>query len=588
MSVNSDLSDLFARFASLMDLKGESAFKSIAFSKVSRLLKDATFDVAEIARSGKLKTVEGIGPSSQKIIEEFLATGMSSDLDQVAAGIPEGLIKMLQIPGLGPKTVRLFWQERAITSVEQLEVAIASGALAGLKGVGEKKIVAISQGIALLKSSAGRLGIAEAHAIALPLLEQLRALAQVKQAEIAGSLRRRKETIGDVDLVCCLRPGNHTGESVTAAFAAFTGVQRVLGQGATKASVLTEFGLQVDCRVVPEENFGAALLYFTGSKEHNVKVRSLALDNGLTLNEWGLYKTADHDQAEKHTGHPPKLKPLASRTEADIYAALSLPLIPPELREDRGETTNPLPTLISESDLRGDLHCHTTASDGQATIEQMARAAIDLGYEYLAITDHSKSQTIANGLSAERLLAHIAAIHAVGKKLKGITLLAGCEVDILADGSLDFPDEILEQLDWVVAAPHVALRQDPDKANPRILRAIANPYVHVIGHPTGRLINAREGLPLDFPTIIAAAKQHDVALEINSGYPRLDLSETPARMAAQAGALLSLNTDAHSTPGLSERQWGLGIARRAWISPPSIINTWPLKKLRAWIQSKRP
>lgn len=595
MSKNTELSDLFARFASLMDLKGESAFKSIAFSKVSRILKDATFDIADITAQGKLKTVEGVGPSSQKIIEEYLATGKSTDLEQVAADIPPGLIKMLDIPGLGPKTVRLFWQERGVTSIDALEKAIADGTLAGLKGIAAKKLEAISQGIALLKSSAGRLGIGQADTIALPLLAQLRALPQVAHAEIAGSLRRRKETIGDIDLVCCLKPNFSDGSEVTLAFSKFPGIQRVLGQGPTKASVLIDTGngegggVQVDCRVVPAENFGAALMYFTGSKEHNVRVRGLALSKGLTLNEWGLYNNAAHDAAPKQTGHPPELAPLASRTEADIYAYLNLPLIPPELREDRGETTSPLPPLITAADLRGDLHCHTTASDGDNSIEQMALAAIDLGYEYLAITDHSKSQTIANGLNAERLLAHIAAIHAVARKLKGkITLLAGCEVDILADGSLDFPDDILAQLDWVVASPHVSLRQDAPTANARILRAIANPYVHVIGHPTGRLLNAREGLPLDFPTIIAAAIKHNVALEINSGYPRLDLSESPARLAAQSGALLSTNTDAHSTQGLNERHHALSIARRAAIPPSQILNTWPAKKLLAWMKSKRP
>lgn len=587
MSVNAELSDLFARFAALMDLKGESAFKSIAFSKVSRLLKDATFDIAEAARSGQLAKIEGIGPSSRKIIEEVLATGKSTDFEQVAADIPPGLVRMLDIPGLGPKTVRLFWQERNITSVEQLEKAIADGTLAGLKGVGEKKIQAIAEGIALMKASVGRVGIAEAEAVALSLLERLRGLPQVQKAEIAGSLRRRKETIGDVDLVCCLKPGHDDGEAVTRAFAAFPGVQRVLGQGGTKASVLTESGLQVDCRVVPSDNFGAALMYFTGSKEHNVRIRGIAQQMGMTLSEWGLYDAKAHEKADKQTGKPPRLAPVAAATETDIYRALGLPLIPPELREDRGEVDRPLPTLITESDLRGDLHTHTTASDGQHSIEQMALAAKALGYAFLAITDHSKSQVIANGLSAERLLQHIADIRAAQAKVKGIRLLAGSEVDILADGSLDYPDDILRQLDWVVASPHVALRQDPDKATARLIRAIENPYVHLIGHPTGRLIGSREGLHLVFPRIIAAAKATGTALEINAGYPRLDLSEVPARMAAEAGVMLSINTDAHSIDGFTERRWGIGVARRAWITPQQVINCFTLPQLEKWMKRKR-
>lgn len=587
MSKNTELSELFAKFAALMDLKGESAFKSIAFSKISRLLKDATFDVAARHADGTLKDVEGIGPSSLRIIDEYLRTGKSTDFDEVAAGIPPGLVPMLEVTGLGPKTVRLFWQEKNITSLEALEKAIKDGSLEGLKGVGKKKLEAIQQGIDLKRTSAGRLGIAEAEAAALPLLEQLRGLKQVKRADIAGSLRRRKETIGDVDLVCSLKDGAE-GENVTAAFVKFAGVQRILGQGTTKASVLTESGLQVDCRVVPDVNYGAALMYFTGSKEHNVRLRGLALDKGLTLNEWGLYKEKDHDKAEKETGHAPKLKPVASKTEEDIYEALGLPWYPPELREDRGEITlKKIPDLISADDLRGDLHSHTTASDGMNSIEEMALAAKALGYEYLAITDHSKSQVIANGLDAKRLLAHVDAIHKIGSKLKGITLLAGCEVDILADGTLDFDDDVLKHLDWVVASPHVALRQDTDKATARILKAIDNKYVNAIGHPTGRLINNREGLPLDFSKVIAAAKASGTALEINSGYPRLDLSETPARQAHEAGVILTINTDAHSTDGLSERTWGIGVARRAWTPPKSVLNTWTLAKLKAFIAAKR-
>jgi DNA polymerase (family 10) len=587
MSKNAELAELFSKFAAMMDLKGESAFKSIAFSKISRLLKDASFDVAALHAAGTLKDVEGIGPSSLRIIDEYLRTGQSTDFTEVAAGIPPGLIPMLEIPGLGPKTVRLFWIERGIESIEALEKAIADGSLDGLKGVGKKKIEAIQQGIELKKASAGRLGIAEAEAAAMPLLEQLRGLRQVKEAAIAGSLRRGKETIGDVDLVCCVER-EADAETITGEFVKFAGVNRVLGQGVTKASVLTDSGLQVDCRVVPAENYGAALLYFTGSKDHNVRIRGLAQDKGLTLNEWGLYKESAYAKAKKETGRPPELKPVASGTEREIYEALGLEWIPPEMREDRGETgLKKMPRLIEEGDLRGDLHTHTTASDGANTIEEMAEAAKAMGYEYLAITDHSKSQVIANGLDAKRLLKHVEAIHKAGAKIKGITLLAGCEVDILADGSMDFPDEVLKELDWVVGSPHVALGQDEEKATARILRAIENRYVNVIGHPTGRLINARHGLPLDFGKVIAAAKASGTALEINAGYPRLDLSEGPARMAHEAGVMLTIDTDAHSTAGLAERRFGVGVARRAWVTPGNVLNCQTLAKVRAFVRGKR-
>lgn len=314
----------------------------------------------------------------------------------------------------------------------------------------------------------------------------------------------------------------------------------------------------------------------------------------MTLNEWGIYKdsaTGVQMAEKKEVGKPPKAKPIASATEADVYEVLGLPYIEPEIREDRGEIQaaleGKLPKLIRREDLRGDLHTHTTASDGRASIEEMAEAAIALGYEFLAITDHSKSQVIANGLSAERLLKHVQQIHKVGEKIKGIKLLAGCEVDILADGHLDFEDAVLAELDIVVASPHVALKQDVGKATDRLLRAIDNRYVSVIGHPTGRLINSREGLPLDFSKIIQAAKKSGTALEINAGYPRLDLNEAHARAAIEAGVFLSINTDAHSTEGLSEVQYGVGVARRAWVEPRHVINcmTWP--KLRAFIDAKR-
>jgi DNA polymerase (family 10) len=344
-------------------------------------------------------------------------------------------------------------------------------------------------------------------------------------------------------------------------------------------------------RIIPSDNFGAALLYFTGSKDHNVKLRGRAQTMGMTLNEWGLYKIDEYDKAAKKTAEAPAAKPAASKTEADVYAKLGLPFIDPELREDRGEVdaalARKLPKLITRADIRGDLHSHTTASDGQASIEQMAEAAEALGYEYLAITDHSKSQVIANGLTAERLLKHVKEIHKVGARIKGITLLAGCEVDILADGHLDFEDDVLAELDIVIASPHVALKQDEAKATERLLRAIDNRFVNVIGHPTGRLINRREGLPLDFPRIFAAAAANGTAMEINAGYPRLDLNDTHSRAALEAGCTLSIDTDAHSTGELDDIGFGIDVARRAWATADRVLNCMPLAKLRDFIARKR-
>ena len=590
MSLNNELSDLFKTFAAIMEIKGESPFKAIAFSKVGRILGDMTFDIRKLCEQGKLGEVEGLGASSCKIIKEYVETGRSTDFEEVAASVPAGLLPLLDIPGLGPKTIALLWKQRGVTNLEELVKAIDAGALAGLKGIGEKKIESIKQGIALRAQAAQRMGIVDALPIASSLVERLRAMKEVKQAEIAGSLRRRRETIGDVDLICALKDMG-AGQDVSAAFVKFPEVERVLGQGNTKASVLTAGGLQVDLRIVPNENFGAALLYFTGSKDHNVKLRGRALSQGLTLNEWGLYKLDEYDKAEKKTAEPPPVKAVASRTEADVYAKLGLPFIEPELREARGEVdaalARKLPRLITLADVRGDLHMHTTASDGIATIEEMAQAALALGYEYIAITDHSRSQVVANGLTAERLMKHVREIHKVSDRLKGITLLAGCEVDILADGRLDFEEDVLSELDIVIASPHIALKQDEAKATDRMLRAIESRYVNVIGHPTGRLINRREGLPLNFEKLFAAASANGTALEINAGYPRLDLCDTHSRAALDSGCLLSIDTDAHSTDELTSLQFGIDVARRAWAEPARVINCMPLGRLREFLARKR-
>lgn len=590
MSLNQELSDLFGTFAAIMEIRGESVFKAIAFSKVGRILKDMSMDVKTLCEQGNLAEVEGLGASSCKIIKEYIETGRSADFDEAAGSVPAGLLPLLDIPGLGPKTISLLWKQRGVTNLEELVKAIDSGALAGLKGIGAKKIDSIKQGIALRAQAAQRMGIADALPIAQSLVERLREMKAVKQAEIAGSLRRRRETVGDVDLICTLRAGS-SGQEVSAAFVKFPEVQRILGQGATKASVLTAGGLQVDLRIIPVENFGAAMMYFTGSKDHNVKLRGRAQGMGLTLNEWGLYELDEYDKAGKKTAEAPAAEPVASKTEADVYARLGLPFIEPEMRESRGEIeaglAGKIPSLVTRADIRGDLHSHTTASDGAASIEEMARAAMALGYKYLAITDHSKSQVVANGLTAERLLAHVKEIHRVGDRLKGIKLLAGCEVDILADGRLDFEDEILAELDIVIASPHVALKQDEAKATDRLLRSIENRYVNVIGHPTGRLINRRDGLPLNFAKIFAAAASTGTALEINAGYPRLDLNDLHAKAAVENGCFLSIDTDAHSTGELSDIGYGIDVARRAWVGPDKIINCMPLAELLRFLARKR-
>lgn len=589
MPLNTELADLFASFAALMQIKGENPFKAIAFSKVSRVLNELTIDLREAVENGTLQNIEGIGKSSQRIIEQYVREGKSDEFADIMSNTPPGLLEMLRIPGMGPKTVAQLWKERGIASVEQLSKAIDEGTLAGLKGLGAKKIESIKAGIALRATASQRIGLRDALEIAESLVVKLKTLPQVLEVQYAGSLRRRRETIGDLDLVCAAK-SDADGEEIAKSFTQFPNVKSILGQGTTKASVVLGSGLQVDLRIVPRDNYGAALLYFTGSKDHNVKLRGLAQDKEMTLNEWGLYKLSQYDKTEKESGKPPAIKPVASKTEADVYEALGLDYVEPELREDRGEVElaakHQLPKLITQADIRGDLHTHTTASDGTATIAEMAQAAAALGYEYLAITDHSKSSVIANGLNAQRLMKHAAEIRKHDGK-HGVRLLAGCEVDILVDGRLDFDESVLKELDFVVASPHVSLKQDEAKATARILRAIESRYVNVIGHPTGRKINARAGLPLDFPRIFKAAAATGTALEINAGWPRLDLSEINARGAIANGVMLSINTDAHATVEFEQLHFGLSVARRAGTEKENVINCLSFDALQEFIQKKR-
>ncbi len=596
MPLNDELSTLFANLSALMELRGDNVFKIIAFQKVGRIIRELNIDLKKCMEEGKLCDIEGIGKGSQQIIEEYITSGKSSVYAEVSAAIPAGLVPMLQIEGLGPKTINLLWKERGVTSLDELSKAIDSGQLKTIKGMGEKKIASIKNGIEQYKSRVAtdgtamrRTGIADAAEQAEPLLEAVRKIPGVKRAEIAGSLRRRKETIGDVDLIAAVDHMDDGGPVINA-FVKLPGVVQTLGAGESKASVKVANGMQVDLRVVPDENFGAALMYFTGSKEHNVKIRGLAQKQKMTLNEWGLYKIDEYEKTKKETAKPPPIDPVASKTEKEIYKALGLAFIDPEIREDFGEVDlakkNALPKLITRADIRGDLHTHTNASDGKNTIEEMAIAAKELGYEYLAITDHSKALAMANGLSVERLIKHIENIHKISDKLKGITLLAGSEVDILVDGRMDYDDDVLKLLDIVIASPHVSLKQDTEKATARLLRAIDNKYVNVIGHPTGRLINGRDGLPLQMDKIFAAAAANGTALEINAGYPRLDLNDINARNAIAAGCMLAIDTDTHTTV-FEEITWGLGVARRAGATAKNVINCMKLLELKKFLAAKR-
>ncbi len=594
--------------ADVLEVLGANRFKVIAFQKAARVLGELTDDVAGMD-SKSLRAVDGIGKGMADRIEAFVATGELAEAAELMAKVPAGVVMMLDVPGLGPKTVALLWREAGLNDLDELTKALDTGELEALPGFGKKKIANIKKNLAFAEQAGKRVRIGEAMPLALWFVEKLRVLKQVKRIEYAGSLRRGKETIGDLDLL--VTADTEDAEVVMDAFVGLEVVTDVIAKGKTKSSVRTGEssgaagsskgggipggggGMQVDLRVVPMESYGAALMYFTGSKEHNVRLRERAIAMGMKLNEWGLTKQ-DSDEV------------VASGSEEDVFEALDLAWVPPELREDRvevalaeashkagdgiaGPPAPPgLPTLIELSDIQAELHTHTTASDGMWTIEQLATAVADRGFHTVAITDHSKGQVQANGLSDERLEKHIIAVRRVAEKLKGrITVLAGSEVDILADGRLDYPDSLLKELDVVVASPHAALTQEPAKCTARFLKAMENPYVTIMGHPTGRLVGRREGLSPDMGALFKAASERGVAMEINANHWRLDLRDTHARAAITAGVKLAINTDAHGPADLDQLQYGVLTARRAGVTKNDVVNCLSKTALAKWLKSTR-
>jgi DNA polymerase (family 10) len=575
--MNAELARAFETIADLLQITGGDAYRINSYRRVARVIKDLTDDIRVIHEAGVLREVKGIGKGTAAKIEEFIETGTIGMLEELSAKVPAGLPELLAIPGLGPKTVAQVHAELGINNLADLKQAVASGALAELPGLGARSVAKIAEGIAFLESTSGRTARGIAAEVAEAFVAALRSRDDVIQVEIAGSYRRGCETIGDIDILC-IAPA---GETVVRAFTEHPAVQKVLAAGDTKGSVVVERkgggGLQVDLRVVPEASFGAAWQYFTGSKEHNVRLRERAIKRGLKLNEWGLFRDDER---------------IAGAGEAEVYTALELPWIPPEMREDRDEfeAERDFADLIAAEDIRGDLHMHTTASDGKNSIDEMAERARDLGYAYIAITDHSKSSTIANGLSIERMESHIAAVRAADARFDDVTILAGCECDILPDGTLDYPDELLAQCDWVVASIHAAMgKGGSGKASPtaRTLAAIESPYVNLIGHPTGRLINRRAAMEIDLGEVIAAAVATGTALEVNASWQRLDLKDLHVRQALAAGARICIDTDAHRREALGGLDHGIATARRGGARKRDVINALTLKDLRQWIARKR-
>jgi DNA polymerase (family X) len=571
--INGAVSEAFNRIADLLEITGEKPFRVNSYKRVARLLKSHTEDVADIAAGDRLTELPGVGTSTADKIKEFIETGTISLLEELRNTLPEGLPDLLRIQGLGPKKVAVVHHQLGVGSIDDLKRVIESGQLAALPGFGTQSVKRISEGIAFQERSGGRTPYGAGLHIAEAMAEWLHTLPGVQRVEIAGSLRRGAETIGDIDLLCeC-----DLGERIVKAFVSHGAVKRVLADGSTKGSVTVDSvqgrEIQIDLRVVPGESFGAALQYFTGSKEHNVRLRELAIKKKLRLNEYGLYQNEDR---------------IAGETEESIYESLGLPPIPAELREDRGEfDAKPLPDLITVADIRGDLHLHTIASDGKCTIEEMALAAQKRGYEYLAVTDHSRSSTIANGLSIDRMIAHIEAIREVDRRMPQIRVLVGCECDILLDGSLDYPDDILAQCDLVVASIHAGMTSTKTTPTKRLRAAIDNPYVTIIGHTTGRLLLRRPAMEIDMADVTRAAAANGTVMEINSAWQRLDLKDIHARQAVDAGVMLAINTDSHHTDGFSQVRYGVTTARRGWVSRDHVLNTKPIGELLAWIGRKR-
>ena len=571
---NHEIAAIFEEIANLLKILQDDAkwsFKSVAYDRAKRSLESYPERVADIASdpNRKLTDIPGIGADFAKKITEILETGQSAYHQEQLAKVPHSLLELLQLQTVGPQKVRLFHQQANICCVDDLEAAAKEGRLRGLPGMSQKSEENILKAIEVFRRAAGRFSLDTADEVAATLTSWLRDCNEVEEVTPAGSLRRGRETVGDLDLLV-------TGSipaKIADHFAKFPGIAAILAKGEDKVSVKLKNDMQVDVRLLERAAYGAALQYFTGSKEHNVALRDRAKRRGWKLNEYGLF------QGEER---------LAGRTEEDIYARLDLPWIPPELRENLGEIEaaekGELPTLVELADIRGDLQMHTTASDGHASIEEMAGAAKRLGYQYILITDHSKAVTIANGLSEQRATEHIQRIHAVREKVKDIEIWAGSEVDIMGDGTLDYPNELLKQFDIVLASVHSRMTMPAQEMTSRLLRALENPYVRILGHPTGRLILRRDPFLFDLEAVFAAAKKFGIILEVNASPERLDLSDRHVKLARDRGMKIIISTDAHDPQHFGLMRYGVTTARRGWMEKSGVLNTLPPKELLAGLR----
>jgi DNA polymerase (family 10) len=574
MEKNKELARIFERMADMLEFLGDNPYRISTYRRVAEVLSELGEDVEELVRTGKIYHIHGIGQSSIEKIMEYLRTGKVSAYEELRQKVPEDLLELLEVPGIGVKTLRLAYDRLKVRTKEDFINAVKSGKLAFLPGMGEKKIQNILRGLELWEKSKERMTLLEAYEIGRSILKHFEALKGLyENIELAGSLRRRKETIGDIDILISAKKENWP--KLHQHFITYAGVKEVLFSGETKSSVILQEGRQVDLRTVEPHQWGAALQYFTGSKEHNVRLRDIAKAIGLKLSEYGLFKS---DTEER----------IGGSTEEEIYELLGMEWIPPELRENTGEIElamqRALPRLVELKDIKGDFHMHSNWSDGLNTLEEMVEACYQLGYEYMVIGDHSQSARVANGLDPARYKEQFKLIERLNQyyNSKGFYILRGCEVDILPDGSLDLPDSLLEEFDFVVASIHSRFNQDNTY---RILKAMENPFVNLIGHPTGKAYGTRQGYPLDMERIIQMAKETNTALELNTY--RADLSPENIRRCMEVGTMIAIVTDAHSTKHLSYMELGVGLARRGWAVPELVLNTRDVKGVREFVRRKR-
>ncbi|WP_417395149.1 DNA polymerase/3'-5' exonuclease PolX [Gimesia chilikensis] len=571
---NAEIARQFEELADLLEIQGANPFRLRAYRNAARTISGLPDSIQEIVHNDpkELQELPGIGKDLAEKIQTIVESSTLPQLEELKEQIPPDVVRMLDIPGIGPKKVAFLFSELNIHSLDDLKAAAENGVIAEQKGFGKKTEQIILEGLEQLNQIGDRVRLAEAKAQSDAIIADLGQLDSVQHISEAGSCRRRKETVGDLDILVT----SGEPDEVMDALADHELVSKVLARGDTKQRVRLNSGLELDLRVVPEESYGAALLYFTGSKEHNIVLRRRSQDRGLKLNEYGLFK---------------KDKLVSGKTEEEVYKSLDLPWIPPEIRENRMEFTaaenNELPELIELKQIRGDLHMHTTATDGKASIQEMAEGALAKGYQYIAITDHSKRVTMANGLDAKRLRAHWKEIEKVQQKVPDIQILKGIECDILEDGTMDLPDDVLSEADWVIAVLHYGLKQPQDQINKRLLNAIQNPHVSILGHLSGRLIGKRPGADLNYGEILKAAADHGVMLEINAHPMRLDIDDIHAARAKELGIPIVINTDAHSVGGLDVMQYGVYQARRAGLTKKDVANTKTWKQFEKLLKKSR-